>query len=185
MFSHQDVQGSGRTVSLNRSPSSMNGAKQTGIGIAFGRPPVGPEVSGPYTIHKVSTDGTAYQSGLIYAGDILLKVNGVNVVDLTARQITAMILGNPSSPMTITIANPSLHTQQPLTPPSPPDALSLMTASALNVLRQHTATHCNTLQHTATHCNTTQRPQCIDATTSTSTRAHCRIPPSHLTHPVL
>jgi len=24
----------------------------------------------------------------------------------------------------------------------------------LNLVLQHTATHCNTLQHTATHCNT-------------------------------
>eukprot|EP00802_Teleaulax_amphioxeia_P013938 Tamp_13993.p1 GENE.Tamp_13993~~Tamp_13993.p1 ORF type:complete len:521 (+),score=49.13 Tamp_13993:182-1564(+) len=105
-----------RTVALNRNPS-VHGAQQTGIGIVFGRPEVGPEASGPYKIHSVSSGGTAFQSGLICAGDMLFKVNGVSVLDLTAEQITALILGKPSSPITLTISTPpALHASQPQLP---------------------------------------------------------------------
>jgi hypothetical protein len=94
-----------RTVTLNRSPSK-DGAQQTGIGIVFGRPEVGREASGPYKIHSVAPAGTAFQSGLIHAGDLLFNVNGDSVLDLTAEQITALILGTPSSPITLTISTP-------------------------------------------------------------------------------
>jgi len=32
------------------------------------------------------------------------------------------------------------------------------------VLQQHSATHCNTLQHTATHCNTLQHTVTLSST---------------------
>jgi hypothetical protein len=86
--SHEDAHGAQRTVSLNRNPS--NGATQTGIGIVFGRPEVGTDdddggAALPYTIHRVSKDGTAFQSGLIHEGDLLVKVNGASVADMTGN----------------------------------------------------------------------------------------------------
>ena len=82
--SQEDAHGARRTVSLNRNPS--NGGGEKGIGIVFGRPEVGTDDGGaslPYTIHRVSRDGTAFQSGLIHEGDLLMKVNGASVADMT------------------------------------------------------------------------------------------------------
>ena len=108
-----------RTVTLNRNPSK-DGAQQTGIGIIFGRPEVGREASGPYKIHSVASAGTAFQSGLIHAGDLLFKVNGASVLDLTAEQITTLILGKPSSPITLTISTPpALKASSPQLPQTP------------------------------------------------------------------
>jgi hypothetical protein len=108
-----------RTVTLNRNPSK-DGAQQTGIGIVFGRPEVGREASGPYKIHSVAPAGTAFQSGLIHAGDLLFNVNGDSVLDLTAEQITALILGTPSSPITLTISTPpALKASSPQLPQTP------------------------------------------------------------------
>jgi C-terminal processing protease CtpA/Prc len=113
-----------RTVLLNRN-SSKDGAQQTGIGINFGR--VCQEASGPCKILSVASAGTAFESGLIQAGDLLFKVNGASVVDLNAEQITALILGKPSSPIQLTISttssppvtNPELprHGDPPQSPP--------------------------------------------------------------------
>jgi len=75
--------------------------EKTGIGIVFGRSVVGRD---PYTIQKVLTDGTAYHSGMIKAGDWLHEVNGVKVIDLTVDQIKSLILGKPCSPITVTIS---------------------------------------------------------------------------------
>lgn len=113
-----------RTVTLNRNPSKDR-AQQTGIGIVFGRPE-GREASGPYKIHSVASAGTAFQSGLIHAGDLLFKVNGASVLDLTAEQITALILGKPSSLITLTISTPpALKASSPQLPqtPAPTSAL--------------------------------------------------------------
>ena len=74
-----------RTVALNRNPS-VHGAQQTGIGISFGRPEVGPEASGPYKIHSVLSGGTAFQSGLICAGDAPLQQNSMGAHDPTGRE---------------------------------------------------------------------------------------------------
>jgi hypothetical protein len=108
-----------RTVTLNRNPSK-DGAQQTGIGISFSGSKVGQEVSGPSKILGVAPAGTAFQSGLIHAGDLLFKVNGATVLDLTAAQITDLILGEPSSPITLTISTPpALHASQPQLPQTP------------------------------------------------------------------
>lgn len=103
-----------RTVLLNRNPSK-DGAQQTGIGINFGR--VGREKSGPCEILSVASAGTAFESGLIHAGDLLFKVNGASVLDLNAEQITAQILGKPSSPIQLTISTTS---SPPVTNPELP-----------------------------------------------------------------
>ena len=106
-----------KTVLLYRKSSSNLAAEtdteKTGIGIAFGRPLAGPEATLPYRIGIVLTDGPAHQSGLIKAGDWLHEVNGVNVIDMTIEQITSLILGKPSSPVTITISTPD----RPIDPP--------------------------------------------------------------------
>jgi len=87
-----------REITLNRNPSK-DGAQQTGIGIVFARDKVG----GVTHIHSVSPAGTEFQSGRIHAGDLLCQVNGVSVQDLTAEKITALMLGRPSFPITLTI----------------------------------------------------------------------------------
>jgi hypothetical protein len=104
-----------RTVTLNRNPSS-DGAQQTGIGISFFRP----EMSGPSEILRVAPAGTAFQSGLIHAGDLLFKVNRASVLYLTSEQIKDQILGEPSSPITLTISTPPApHASQPQLPQTP------------------------------------------------------------------
>lgn len=131
----QAVSGGQRTVSLNRNPSVSHGALQTGIGIVFGRPEVGTDYGGetlPYTIHRVSKEGTAHQSGLIFEGDLLLRVNGESVEDMTAEQITSLILGKPSSPLTITIETPLAHDLKPhSSAATPASALRSLTPSEL------------------------------------------------------
>jgi hypothetical protein len=108
-----------RTVLLNRKSSCNLAAKtddeKTGIGIVFGRSVVGRD---PYTIQKVLTDGTAYQSGMIKAGDWLHEVNGVKVVDLTVDQIKSLIMGKPCSPITVTISFFERGLAAPRLPPS-------------------------------------------------------------------
>lgn len=64
--------------------------------------------AGPYKIHTISPAGTASQSGLIHVGDLLFEVNEVSVLGLTAGQVTALILGDPSSPITMTISTPQM-----------------------------------------------------------------------------
>jgi hypothetical protein len=101
-----------RTVTLKRNPSkvlspSKDGAQQTGRGIVFAKAKVG----GATHIHSVSPAGTAFQSGRIHAGDLLCQVNGVSVQDLTAEKITALMLGKPSSPITLTIYTTKISTQ--------------------------------------------------------------------------
>jgi hypothetical protein len=120
--------GDARTVLLKRNPS-IHGAKETGIGIIFGRSEAGPESAGPYRIHKVLTDGTAFQSGSISAGDLLLKVNGVEVIGLTAERVTALLKGNPSSPVKITISTPTTQ-DQPYSSVSNPSTLQGLISSA-------------------------------------------------------
>ena len=102
--SPHEVYGNLRTVTLNRNPP-MNGAQQTGIGIIFGRPTN--QASGPYKIETIFSTGTASQSGQIHAGDLLFTVSGVSVLGLTAKQITHLLMGQPSSPVTLMISTPS------------------------------------------------------------------------------
>lgn len=64
--------------------------------------------AGPYKIVTMSPAGTASQSGLIHVGDLLVEVNGVSVLGLTVVQVTALILGEPSSPITLTISTPQM-----------------------------------------------------------------------------
>jgi hypothetical protein len=64
--------------------------------------------AGPYKIHTMLPAGTASQSGLIHVGDLLFEVNGVSVLGLTAEQVTALILGEPSSPITLSISTPQM-----------------------------------------------------------------------------
>ena len=138
-----------RTVTLNRNPSK-DGAQQTGIGIVFGRPEVGREASGPYKIHSVAPAGTAFQSGLIHAGDLLFNVNGDSVLDLTAEQITALILGTPSSPITLTISTPpALKASSPQLPQTPGKHCTRATLAyaycvCKYILRIHMRTHTHT-----------------------------------------
>ena len=107
LFAHRSGRDCLRTFSINRNPSD-NGAKETGVGIVFGRTGAGPwhpeECDGPHTIRQVSAEGTAFQSGLVHAGDTLLKVDGVDVGNLTTEQVSALIFGKPSSQITLTIA---------------------------------------------------------------------------------
>jgi Ca2+-binding EF-hand superfamily protein len=63
--------------------------------------------AGPYTIVAMSPAGTASQSGLIHVGDLLVEVNEVSVLGLTVAQSTALIMGEPSSPITLTISTPA------------------------------------------------------------------------------
>jgi hypothetical protein len=72
--------------------------------------------AGPYFIHSISPEGTASQSGQLHVGDLLYKVNEVSVLDLTAEQVTALILGEPSSPITLTISTPLALSQIPPRP---------------------------------------------------------------------
>jgi hypothetical protein len=80
--------------------------------------------AGPYLLHNISPEGTAYQSGLLHVGDLLYKVNEVSVLDLTAEQVTALILGEPSSPINLTISTqystPLASDSLSKIPPRPP-----------------------------------------------------------------
>ena len=124
LFAHRSGRDCLRTFSINRNPSD-HGAKETGVGIVFGRTGAGPwhpeECNGPHTIRQVSAEGTAFQSGLVHAGDTLLKVDGVEVGNLTTEQVSALIFGKPSSQITLTIA------QSPATPSYSPAIESTMT----------------------------------------------------------
>lgn len=126
LFAHRSGRDCLRTFSINRNPSD-HGAKETGVGIVFGRTGAGPwhpeECNGPHTIRQVSAEGTAFQSGLVHAGDTLLKVDGVDVGNLTTEQVSALIFGKPSSQITLTIA----QSQQPAAPSYSPAIESTMT----------------------------------------------------------
>ena len=93
--------------------SAETDTEKTGIGIIFGRHLAGPGATLPYWISTVLTDGTAHKSGLIKAGDLLHEVNGVEVTDMTIEQITSLIMGQPSSAITITISTPDRQNDLP------------------------------------------------------------------------
>jgi hypothetical protein len=101
-----DIGGDMREVALNRSPA-VNGTEETGIGLVFGRHEFGHGPVAPYKVIKMFQGGTAYQSGLIYTGDLLHQVDGVEVKELSVEKITELIIGKPSSAITITVSTPS------------------------------------------------------------------------------
>lgn len=101
-----DIGGAMREVSLNRSPA-VNGTEETGIGLVFGRHEFGHGPMAPYKVIKMFQGGTAHQSGLIYTGDLLHQVDGVEVKELSVEEITELIIGKPSSAITITVSTPS------------------------------------------------------------------------------
>jgi hypothetical protein len=58
----------------------------------------------PYAIYQVSVDGPAFQSGLVYPGDLLHKVNGVEVGELTVEQVAGLLKGKPGTAVCITLS---------------------------------------------------------------------------------
>jgi hypothetical protein len=93
--------------------SAETDTEKTGIGIIFGRHLAGPKAALPYFISTVLIDGTAHKSGLIKAGDFLHEINGVEVSDMAVEQITSLIMGQPSSAITITISTPDKQNELP------------------------------------------------------------------------
>jgi hypothetical protein len=140
----QEVYGNLRTVTLNRNPS-VNGAQQTGIGIIFGRPTDERLASGPYKIESVFPTGTASQSGQIHAGDLLFTVSGVSVLGLTAKQISHLLMGQPSSPVTLMISTQSKKAVA---------LYSLSLSLSLSHTHTHTLSHTLSLTHTPRHTHT-------------------------------
>eukprot|EP00960_Hanusia_phi_P004718 137147-Hanusia_phi.AAC.1 len=83
-------------VQILRNPSVQG---QSGIGIQFTK-----MQSGPFYVTGVTPGSNAEKSGIIQAGHLIHEINGQNVYSLWANDLTTMILGQPGTPVTLSIS---------------------------------------------------------------------------------
>jgi hypothetical protein len=91
-----------RTIRLLRAAGNYGELK--GVGISFVKD-FRSGAYGPYIITQTLPNSPAEICGHIHTGDLLFSVNGTNVHDKDATQVTALILGEPGTPVVLAIAS--------------------------------------------------------------------------------
>jgi hypothetical protein len=91
-----------RVVRLLRADG--NDGAITGVGISFVKDLRWGSL-GPYMITETFRNSPALRCGEIQAGDFLFSVDGVSVIDKDANAVTALILGQPCTPVVLAITS--------------------------------------------------------------------------------
>ena len=99
------------TVTIHRAPPTNGGtptlSSPTGLGIQFARRPGDDgeqSMTSPYVVMGLIPDSPASRCGLISAGDEIIQIDGVDITPLTVTQIANMIIGLPSTAVTLTLS---------------------------------------------------------------------------------
>ena len=78
----------------------------TGIGMQLHGGKEGTKV--PITVKSVFPGGSAYKSGKIRAGDVILEANGISFENLTHEQAIATMKGFPQGKITLIVRDRSV-----------------------------------------------------------------------------
>ena len=90
-----------RTVQILRNPNALPGTA-AGIGLQFARPR---GQMGPCHVLALKDDMPAYKSGLVKTGDLIHAVQGIDIYNHTPEDITQLILGPPSTFVSLTVSS--------------------------------------------------------------------------------
>ena len=78
-----------KSVAPPRSPRSSSGSSQAGLGLTFAKPDGMPGV----LIKRIKDGGAAEAAGRIRAGDRILMIDGKELVNVTSKELTALVMG--------------------------------------------------------------------------------------------